>query len=554
MPPRTRDAAVLNFQHSSGQQKKPASRPGLLRGLGENMLINHATESAIPRQRDFRLFVDSGEMIESRPCPVAADSESSATTNRRITRGGAADAPFTGARPGRPPLGREAGAMTKASSIDQNPLKGNDRNNFESAATQAANVRGSALSVFKALLEFCWGKSDCFPSVSKLVDKSGFSESVVQRRLRELNNSGAIVIVVDRSIRTQRRYIIAGHPHAISTLETLLRSGSIRSLNPELPERLDRLNPTAPRGVDLTAPRGVNLTPESQNFPENQKRESLKTNTCINASPYCIPREPEPLDARPFESQGGGAGLAFDRSIEIRSSESGSVVGAKPPILDAEPIKPEPTEAGSAAMGEIFGLDEIGRRLREIIGDHHGTEVAGRVAEFMEDARGDASILLGAACDVARAVAVDGNVENPIGLLRSKIKRAVDFHDLKRKRSKPPRHEFLIDRAIESFRGGHKHSKPELADMLDWIWRGSGSVGLCNGFLDFNHEASLIEWQMAFDDAWDREKRNPSIEYVLAIVRGRAAETSKTPHAGADWKRPTNAIIDSGASVDSKIG
>jgi len=37
------------------------------------MIIDHNIESAIPRQRDFRLFADVTETTESRPCPVCRE-------------------------------------------------------------------------------------------------------------------------------------------------------------------------------------------------------------------------------------------------------------------------------------------------------------------------------------------------------------------------------------------------------------------------------------------------------------------------------------------------
>ena len=126
----------------------------------------------------------------------------------------------TDARPTPP---RATAKRRTSRAIDRNPLEKGDRRLFEKGLLGNPRLNGPLKSLLRVLLdEFFWGRADCYPSIRKIVEESGFPERSVQRYLSELARLGIIVRVIDRSILpVQRRFILSTHPNAAVILAEL---------------------------------------------------------------------------------------------------------------------------------------------------------------------------------------------------------------------------------------------------------------------------------------------------------------------------------------------
>jgi hypothetical protein len=111
----------------------------------------------------------------------------------------------------------------KAKPIDRNPLPGAER--FRLRRKILDDTKASTRIVLGVLLDdFCWGRSDCFPSNHAIAVKANIDARHVRRILRKLEERGTILCVDDRSLWSRRRIIILAHPNAAAVLDELRKS------------------------------------------------------------------------------------------------------------------------------------------------------------------------------------------------------------------------------------------------------------------------------------------------------------------------------------------
>src|SRR4051794_18321072 len=124
--------------------------------------------------------------------------------------------------------------------IDLNRLEGRDRTRFEKGLLHDPRLHKGHRSVLRVMLdEFFCGKADCYPSVRRIFEESGYPEGTIRRYLAELVAHGIIVRVIDRSIwRQQRRFILASHPNAQAILDDLRANPNVEFLVPEAPRKV----------------------------------------------------------------------------------------------------------------------------------------------------------------------------------------------------------------------------------------------------------------------------------------------------------------------------
>jgi DNA-binding HxlR family transcriptional regulator len=132
---------------------------------------------------------------------------------------------------------------TKARSIDQSPLSGNERYVLERKVL--SQVKKTPRFLLRELFDFFQGRADCFPSNALVSEASGISERNIQLVLRQLEKAEILRCVEDLTIHSQRRLVLLEHPNAMSVLKALNA----------LPEWLDRWVSRETPGSAMVAPR-----------------------------------------------------------------------------------------------------------------------------------------------------------------------------------------------------------------------------------------------------------------------------------------------------------
>lgn len=148
----------------------------------------------------------------------------------------------------------------KNGSLDQNPLPGRERREWEKSVIRSAGKREQN-HLLRVLLQFAGGKADCFPSVATIATEAGTSVKTVKRALKALDRLGVIATVEDGSIPTHRRIVFPSHPHADLVLRRFPRYMKGGHSVPPAPTcRGD--NSGRRKGDKLDRCRGDILTPE----------------------------------------------------------------------------------------------------------------------------------------------------------------------------------------------------------------------------------------------------------------------------------------------------
>lgn len=93
-------------------------------------------------------------------------------------------------------------------------LKGKARHEWETSLLRSVAKPGPN-HVLHALLRYAGGKHECWPSNESLSRETGLSERWIRRVLGELVEANVVATIPDRSLKTQRRIVIVGHPNAI---------------------------------------------------------------------------------------------------------------------------------------------------------------------------------------------------------------------------------------------------------------------------------------------------------------------------------------------------
>ena len=131
-----------------------------------------------------------------------------------------------------PNLRLRPGEQNEARSIDQAPLPDTERWKFRDELIALANVRGTTRVVLESIYDdFCRAKADCFPGNQRIAIKAGCKARNVQLKLQELELTGVLRCVIDRSIETQRRIVLLTHPHAASVLAELAANPYVAACN-----------------------------------------------------------------------------------------------------------------------------------------------------------------------------------------------------------------------------------------------------------------------------------------------------------------------------------
>src|SRR5262249_45217172 len=121
--------------------------------------------------------------------------------------------------------GPDRGAPARSRSIDREPLQGTARRAFERELLRRPGLKGSRRFLLQVLLiEFAWGKADCYPGNQRLATATGLSLSTVKRALHDLERLGLIRLVEDGRLPSRRRIVFPDHPHAQAVLDALARS------------------------------------------------------------------------------------------------------------------------------------------------------------------------------------------------------------------------------------------------------------------------------------------------------------------------------------------
>ena len=81
----------------------------------------------------------------------------------------------------------DRGAPSRSRSLDREPLRGPARRAFERALLRRPGLKGSRRLLLQVLLlDYAWGKADCYPGNETLADATGLSLSTVKRALHDL--------------------------------------------------------------------------------------------------------------------------------------------------------------------------------------------------------------------------------------------------------------------------------------------------------------------------------------------------------------------------------
>src|SRR5262245_36181096 len=218
--------------------------------------------------------------------------------------------------------GPDRRAQSRSRSLDREPLRGVARRAFERELLRRPDLKGSRRFLLQVLLlDYAWGKADCYPGNETLAAATGLSLSTIKRALHDLEHMGIIRIVEDLRLPSRRRIVILSHPHARQVLDDLAAAAG---------------PPTPPRGTGSKRPgrggqfepaEGVKLTPESV--------ESLIPQEETSPNPQGGPEEISP---------GGSNG----RTNSPPPAEPGRPTSGSPPEpapVGADPRAEVPTEA-----------------------------------------------------------------------------------------------------------------------------------------------------------------------------------------------------------------
>jgi hypothetical protein len=218
----------------------------------------------------------------------------------------------------------DRGAQSRSRSLDWEPLRGVARRAFERELLRRPGLKGSRRFLLQVLLlEYAWGKADCYPGNETLAAATGLSTSTVKRALHDLEHMGIIRLVEDDRLASRRRIIILGHPHAQQVLDGLAAAAA----GPPSPPR-NTGSKRPDRGVQIEPAEGFKLTPESA--------KSLS-----------------PQEETPPNPQGGSEEISLGGSNERTDSplpaESGQPTPGSPPALVGPDLRAEiPTVASEA--------------------------------------------------------------------------------------------------------------------------------------------------------------------------------------------------------------
>jgi hypothetical protein len=153
----------------------------------------------------------------------------------------------------------DRGAPSRSRSIDREPLRGPARRAFERELLRRPGLKGSRRLLLQVLLlDYAWGKADCYPSNETLAAVTGSSLSTIKRALHDLEHMGIIRLVEDLRLASRRRIVLLGHPHAQLVLDDL----AVAAAETPAPPR-DTGSKRPGRGVQFEPAEGFNLTPES---------------------------------------------------------------------------------------------------------------------------------------------------------------------------------------------------------------------------------------------------------------------------------------------------
>jgi hypothetical protein len=134
--------------------------------------------------------------------------------------------------------------------IDEYPLTGQGKAEFDAAALSHPLAVGIRRKVLVALLEACKGRCDFFISAKTISRRIGVTEATAAFCINELaSESGPLAVVLDRSVRVQRRIMFRQHRNFRSFCLELAERGLIRHDSPWLgdkPDLLKRLDPANP--------------------------------------------------------------------------------------------------------------------------------------------------------------------------------------------------------------------------------------------------------------------------------------------------------------------
>jgi hypothetical protein len=268
-------------------------------------------------------------------------------------------------------------SQEKARPIDNRPLKGAARRAFENKILGRPEVKKSSQFLVRILLDdFCWGHADCFPANKTAGDAAGYKSRNVQLVFAHLDTTVNLLrLVVDRSIRSQRRIVFVDHPNAPDVFRALGQSPEIVALNPDIArKRAPRgARNDTPRGAKNGAPRGA--TECARNVAlEAQHLESPTTSTC-NLSDITRAHEGAPGVGEEFSTPGRARAKsqpvrgARRRNSETQSPPSEPTLAATPQHSGspASVVAPAATRGDSpVARDERIASDLLGTPLETV--------------------------------------------------------------------------------------------------------------------------------------------------------------------------------------------
>src|SRR5262249_10215377 len=118
--------------------------------------------------------------------------------------------------------GPDRGAPSRSRSLDREPLRGPARRAFERTLLRRPALKGSRRLLLQVLLlDYAWGKADCYPSNETLAAATGLSLSTITRALHDLEPMGILRLAEDDRLASRRRIVLVDHPHARPVLDDL---------------------------------------------------------------------------------------------------------------------------------------------------------------------------------------------------------------------------------------------------------------------------------------------------------------------------------------------
>lgn len=315
-----------------------------------------------------------------------------------------------------PPTARKSNAPKADESLDKNPLKGQERREFERRVLERPEIKGPLHHAVTILLDdFHRGKADSYPGNYPIHRRARVSERTVARWIVLLRLAGVIAVFQDLSTKWRRRIVFIDHPHAPEILRELRSKRHLKEVTDG--PKTNRCNPDT-RSVPDTCSHDKlgtchhdNLSPSHLRKIETKIIAEKRDTSTVDAAPLlCNVLSLEAKEESSSNSFSSAKGAGENAPQKTKSDDDSF-------SHDQERIetRPESRPRQSTQTESRIIPPEIVQKIRELLGDPVASEVDRDQAQFHAACQGNFDALVGAAR--ATKGQRDGGVDNPVGYL-----------------------------------------------------------------------------------------------------------------------------------------